>query len=264
VGLVSAKEPTRRGALRMADVSPEIKAAIERGEEETRTLAEMLVADFAALLKHLSPRTPEAVLQAIRSERSVTKRMPMCAAALGEAWGSKALSRMMAHRSDLVRGWGAYLLAQRPGLTLGERYALVRVLADDGNAGVREWAWIALRPRVIEAVDEALVLGETWVHAPEANVRRFAVEILRPRGVWCAHLPALRAKPSRGLVVLEPLKAEMEKYVQDSVANWLNDASKDDPTWVRKVCRRWEKESSRAATARIVKRAMRTLNASGA
>lgn len=258
---MSGKAPTRRGALRMADVAPEIKAAIERGEEETRTLAEILVADFAALLKHLAPRTPETVLQAIRDERSVTKRMPMCAAALGEAWGTRALTRMMSHRSDLVRGWGAYLLAQRPGLALGERYEQVRVLADDANAGVREWAWIALRPRVIEAVDEALALGEAWVHAPEANVRRFAVEILRPRGVWCAHLPALRTKPSRGLVVLEPLRAETAKYVQDSVANWLNDASKDDPAWVRKVCRRWERESNSPATARIVKRAMRTLDA---
>jgi 3-methyladenine DNA glycosylase AlkC len=65
------------------------------------------------------------------------------------------------------------------------------------------------------------------------------------------------------LPLLEALRHDETKYVQDSVANWMNDASKDSPTWVRSVVRSWQKEASKRENAkalrRICTRAMRTL-----
>ena len=41
-----------------------------------------------------------------------------------------------------------------------------------------------------------------------------------------------------GLPILEPLKSDYSKYVRNSVGNWLNDASKTQSGFVRKLCRR--------------------------
>lgn len=98
-----------------------------------------------------------------------------------------------------------------------------------------------------------------WTQSPSPNVRRFASEALRPRGVWCAHIGTLKKEPEKALPILTPLRADEVVYVQDSVANWLNDAAKDQPDWVRNLCQQWLRESPTPATRRITQRGMRSL-----
>ena len=122
---------------------------------------------------------------------------------------------------------------------------------------------MAARPKISAELDSALPLLQPWTREGEAGVRRFATEATRPRGVWCGHIQALKDKPEMALPLLEALKADPEKYVQDSVANWLNDAAKTRPDFVKEVTLRWKRQAvnqpQEAATLRICKRAMRSL-----
>ena len=158
-----------------------------------------------------------------------------------------------------IAGWLLFDWAQQPFFTLAERITAFRPLADDSHFGVREWAWLALRPALMADTEAALTALTPLTAEPSPNLRRFASEATRPRGVWCAHWPELKADPQRALPLLEPLRADASRYVQDSVANWLNDAAKSEPRFVLDTNARWQRESKAASTAYIVKRARRSL-----
>jgi 3-methyladenine DNA glycosylase AlkC len=250
--------PPRLKARRFADVTPELRAALESGAEETATLAEQLSIDLARLLAGVFPHLADLAEAGIDRRAGYTRRMAMAAEVVRSKEGPDAFDFMTAHASDTVRGWAAYLLAAVPDLSLADRLAKIRPLADDRHFGVREWAWIALRPHIATNVREAIGLLCSWVEAPSANIRRFAVESTRPRGVWCAHIPDLKAEPHLGRPLLEPLKDEPGRYVQDSVANWLNDAARSQPAWVRDVIAEWRAEGGTAVDY-IGRRALRSL-----
>ncbi len=250
---------SRKGARSMADISPHDLAALNAGEMETRTLAEGLAIDFRRLLAcslpEPRPLPPETALD---SSVGITRRMAFIGEWLLSEFGMARWEHFARHRSDTVRGWAAYMLGAAP-LPLGRKLHLVQRLADDSHSGVREWAWLALRPAVAADLETALGMLVSWTGHRSANVRRFASEMTRPRGVWCAHLDELKRDPQTGRMILEPLRSDPAKYVQDSVANWLNDASKSHPAWVEELCEEWLAASPTDATRRICHRARRTL-----
>lgn len=250
--------PLRKGARTRADVPDAVRKQLNAGTLEAVTLVEVLVVDFAKLMRAACPDLPAKQLQRLDPELGITQRMATAGELLLEHAGEFALDTFRKHRSDTVRGWAAYALGRTPGLSLDERLRRVRPLADDPNSGVREWAWIALRPHVAAEIERAIQIVRPWI-AERTNIRRYAVEITRPRGVWCEHIPRLKETPELGRSLLDPLIGETEKYVQDSVANWLNDASKTRGEWVREVCAEWSARSQTKATERIVTRALRSL-----
>jgi 3-methyladenine DNA glycosylase AlkC len=98
-----------------------------------------------------------------------------------------------------------------------------------------------------------------WVEMSDANLRRCAVEATRPRGVWCAHIAALKENPAVAMALLDAVRADESLYVRKSVGNWLNDASKTRPDWVKTVCKRWTKGKAHPHTLWIVKHGSRSL-----
>jgi 3-methyladenine DNA glycosylase AlkC len=251
----------RKGARTRADVPPDILADLNRGRIETATLPEGLAIDFAELMRHALPDAGEpavARLAALAGE-GITRRMAEAGGIAFAHLGHDGFDRLAGHASDTVRGWAAYLLAAAPDLSLSDRLERIRRLADDAHFGVREWAWLAVRPHIAGEIEAALGLLRPWTAEASPYLRRFAVEATRPRGVWCRHIDRLKAEPEIALPLLDAVKADPVTYVQDSVANWLNDAAKTRPDWVRAVCERWQTASAAPATARICRRASRSL-----
>jgi 3-methyladenine DNA glycosylase AlkC len=225
--------------------------------------------DFAVLLGTLdgwsgnaAGLAQEATQQSF-SGYGLVKRMELAGRMVGRYGafdGGVALQQLIAHPSDTVRGFACFAIALHPGLGSADKFMAIRPLAADRHFGVREWAWLSLRPVVVAAPFEAIAQLHRWVFETDANLRRFAVEITRPRGVWAKHIAPLQAEPWHGLPLLEPCCRDESHYVQDSVANWLNDAAKSRPEWVREVCRGWLRNyAGNRACCYIVKRAQRSL-----
>lgn len=96
-----------------------------------------------------------------------------------------------------------------------------------------------------------------WSGHENHHVRRLASEGARPRLPWAIALPALKRDPSPILPVLENLKNDPSEYVRRSVANNLNDISKDNPATLLSLIKKW-KGSSKETDA-IIKHGCRTL-----
>ncbi|MDP4023736.1 HEAT repeat domain-containing protein [Methylobacterium sp. NEAU 140] len=241
------------------------RAAIDAGAIETRTLAEILAVDFGTLLGQVVPA--QAGLgdgDLVRlGALGISARMAAVGRILLDRLGPRAIDALGRHRSDTVRGWACFMIGARD-LPLPDRLAAIRPYADDDHFGVREWAWLAVRPAVAARIDAAMPLLGDWTADPSDRVRRFASEATRPRGVWCAHIAALKADPSPGLPLLEPLRADPSAYVQDSVGNWLNDAAKSRPDWVRGLVAAWCAGDPPPSTRRIARRALRSIDGSTA
>lgn len=248
----------RTGARSRADVTPALRDAIEAGDRETRTLAEMLAVDLGALMRRCVPAAEAAACATVADTAGIVGKMQAGGRVVMTLPASER-RRLMGHRSDIVRGWAAYAVGLRDDLDLASRLAAIRPLADDAHMGVREWAWMAVRGAIAADPRRAITLLAPWTDDRSERVRRFASEATRPRGVWCAHIAALTAAPELGLPILAPLLADPATYVQNSVGNWLNDASKHQPRWVEMLVARWLRESPVTATQRIARRALRTM-----
>lgn len=249
------------GASRMRDIDERHLAALNAGTAEARTLTEALAIDHRILLAAAIPEAPPALTAAVAEAQDlgILKRMTAIGAALRTHLDPPQLAAIGAHPSDTVRGWACFAVGAEPHAEAAALLAGIRPLADDERFTVREWAWMGIRAGLTRQLPEAIAQLTPWTAEASPNLRRFASEALRPRGVWAAHIAALKTTPQLGEPLLDPLRADPDRYVQDSVANWINDAAKSKPDWARAICDRWLTESPIAATERIVARGLRSL-----
>lgn len=104
---------------------------------------------------------------------------------------------------------------------------------------------------------EMLELLHEWAHDDNVHVRRLVSEGTRPRLPWAFQLKAYIDDPSEVIKLLTQLKDDSELYVRRSVANNLNDISKDHPDLVVDTLKQWQNSSKEMAW--LSNHALRTL-----
>jgi 3-methyladenine DNA glycosylase AlkC len=101
----------------------------------------------------------------------------------------------------------------------------------------------AVRPFLKQDQPRMIAQMVKWSKHASDHVRRLASEGCRPRLPWADALPALKRDPAPIWPILEQLKADPSEYIRRSVANNLNDISKDHPEQVLAIAQAWKGSS---------------------
>lgn len=124
----------------------------------------------------------------------------------------------------------------------------------------RELSAMILHNLIIQhGVSTVLPLVREWIKDKNPAIRRLVTEAFRPRGVMLVHINDLKEDPSPLKKILEPLLDDPSDYVQKSVANNLNDISKDNPEIVLNWTKEWNTPDATKQRHWILARALRTL-----
>ncbi|KAB0494060.1 DNA alkylation repair protein [Pseudomonas vancouverensis] len=115
----------------------------------------------------------------------------------------------------------------------------------------------AIRHFLRSDLQRSLKLMHDWSLDDNEHVRRLASEGCRPRLPWSFRLEAVQADPRLAAGILDNLKADPSLYVRKSVANHLNDITKDHPEWVLTLIEGWSLDNKH--TAWIARHALRSL-----
>lgn len=122
-----------------------------------------------------------------------------------------------------------------------------------------EWA---VRPFIKKYPEKTMDFLLQCTKDKNVDVRRWASEGTRPRIPWGERLQDFIKNPSATKDILEALKLDPELFVRKSVANHLNDISKDNPEYVIAVLKQWQEQAQDDNQKRIewiTRYALRTL-----
>ncbi|MFJ7915619.1 MULTISPECIES: DNA alkylation repair protein [unclassified Lysinibacillus] len=262
----------RKGARKASEIPSDVLMLLNQGKIESVNLTEWQAVQHITLLKNVLPSIGlkeklEYILTEVEKQKVETgmKTIRLIGSLLDtvlmdeSATKKEELITICAHHvSDSVRCWAAFM-NKKNDYSLEEKLLYIQPFAADHHFGVREIAWMSIREDLSANIKKSVDLLTEWAKSEDENIRRFSLESIRPRGVWTKHIEILKEEPQIALPILNLLKSDSAKYVQDSVGNWLNDASKTQTEWVKNLCDEWQKESPTKATERIIKKAQRTI-----
>lgn len=217
--------------------------------DDSRDLKHRISADgvkwLGAELAAVRPRFPrkrfvEAALDGLE-DRELKQRVDHVAAALvavmptdfGEA--ARLLDRALA--SPDFEGWMVYPVNAYIALAgLDHPRTALPLLARSTGRWTAEYA---IRPFIESHFDLTFGYLAEWADDSDHHVRRLVSEGTRPRLPWGARLRRLVADPRPSIALLDRLIDDSSDYVRLSVANHLNDITKDHPELALKTARRW-------------------------
>ncbi|MDR0384958.1 MAG: DNA alkylation repair protein [Prevotellaceae bacterium] len=264
-------ELKRKGAKSIKDIPKDILEQLNRGEIETVNLMEWLAIDRRALLENLlKQHGREKYLKPVLEQIDRLEKQTAITVSMAVVTGlseqitvnndCEFLRTVSTHKSDLIRCFAACIVGKNAALDIKQTLREIEPFAADHHFNVRECAWSIVRQKITGNLEESVKILSGWAVSEDENIRRFASEATRPRGVSSEHIKELKQNPALALSIIEPLKSDKSRYVQDSVGNWLNDASKTQPEFVKELCKRWENESNTKETKYIIRKALRTID----
>ena len=118
-------------------------------------------------------------------------------------------------------------------------------------------AEFSIRKFIIADQDRTLKLLKKWAKDPSEHVRRLVSEGIRPRLPWAERLRKFQQDPRPVIELLNLLKDDSSLYVRRSVANCLNDISKDNPEIFYQTIKSWSKPNCAKRTW-LINHALRT------
>jgi 3-methyladenine DNA glycosylase AlkC len=207
-----------------------------------------------------------ALAAAVAKVYSAFDRKAFTTRVFDEAWEGRELKERMRHISTVLGG----NLPSEYRTALGILQGALSRLDDHGFVkmvfpgyvemhGLDDWeasmlaleeftqkvsAEFAIRPFIMRYPERTMVRMFQWAKHEHPEVRRLASEGCRPRLPWGIRLSNLQADPSPILPILEQLKHDESESVRKSVANNLNDISKDHADVVLDLLRRWQADAT--------------------
>lgn len=117
----------------------------------------------------------------------------------------------------------------------------------------------AIRSLLRKDLDRALetIIG-AWLVNSDEHVRRLASEGTRPYLPWAVRVPGILQNPECTVPILDALYRDDSEYVRRSVANHLNDLSRDHSELVVEIAGRWMSDPD-VNTQKVVSHGLRTL-----
>ncbi len=162
--------------------------------------------------------------------------------------------------TDNISGWAVMPMADYVG-ELGHDYfdLSMTLLKSMTKCSSSEFA---IRFFLIASPKKTLAVLKKWTQDDSQHVRRLVSEGTRPRLPWAMRLPVFIEDPLPVIALLEKLKDDEKEYVRRSVANNLNDISKDHPDLVAEIAQQWMVDAS-DQRKKLIRHACRTLIKSG-
>ncbi|MFM7605184.1 MAG: DNA alkylation repair protein [Prosthecobacter sp.] len=203
---------------------------------------------LAKLLRSIEPRFDsksflQLVLEGLE-ERTLMQRLHQCAAAtnatLSGSYRSKiaVLQKLAPHIDhDFV---SIFLCDFTASFGLEDFDFSMEALRFFTRFGSAEFA---VRPFIMADQKRALATMHRWTSDSDEKVRRLSSEGSRPRLPWSMRLPSLIQNPEPTAAILEALKNDVSLFVRRSVANHLNDITKDHPELVMARLETWDLQS---------------------
>ncbi len=115
----------------------------------------------------------------------------------------------------------------------------------------------AIRPFLEHHFDETIARCQIWTHDADPTVRRLPSEGTRPYLPWGPKVAQLLDDPEVGIGLLHELRHDPDEVVRRSVANHLNDVSRDHPERVVEIATAWMAEPD--IDEAMVRHALRSL-----